>query len=193
MDPASIIKALNEAKEERRKELSKMTNAELAKNLYDILDKELGDVEKNTSYGDDFDFESERFGTFSDFDAEIRKPDAERDYDYIFDYCYEIFVHEICNFCGCGCGIRVSGLIRSFLDCFDSFDGTLFDSDIYASKFPGRTETEMEFMLKWVDSLEMSEHGTSVYGSWLTDKGVAFRELLRKLDISYEIGSDGNG
>ena len=101
-------------------------------------------------------------------------------------------MYYICNFCGCGCGIRVSGLIRTFLDCFDSFDGTLFDSDNYEKKFPGRTETEMEFMLKWVDSLGMSEHGTSVYGSWLTDKGVAFRELLRKMDISYEIAGGGN-
>jgi hypothetical protein len=188
MDPASIIKALNEAKEERRKELIEMTNAELSEKLYNILDKELDDADKNTGYGEDF-----VFWSFKDFDHEIRKPDAERDYDYIFEYCYEIFVYEICNFCGCGCGIRVSGLIRSFLDCFDSYDGTLFDSDIYKSKFPGRTETEMEFMLKWVDSLGLSEHGTSVYGSWLTDKGVAFRGLLRKMDISYEIGSGGNG
>ena len=187
MDPASIIKALNEAAEERRKGLSEMTNAELAEKMYDILETELGDVEKNTSYGDDYVGQ-----TFADCEHAEKKPDAERDYDYIFEYCYEIFVHEICNFCGCGCGIRVSGLIRSFLECFDSFDGTLFDSDIYEKKFPGRTETEMEFMLKWVDSLGMSEHGTSVYGSWLTDKGVAFRELLRKMDISYEIAGGGN-
>lgn len=186
MDPASIVKALNEAAEERRKELSEMTNAELAEKMYDILETELGDVEKNTSYGDDYVGQ-----TFADFDHEVKKPDAERDYDYIFEYCYEIFVYEICNFCGCGCGIRVSGLIRSFLECFDSFDGTLFDSDIYEKKFPGRTETEMEFMLKWVDSLGLSEHGTSVYGSWLTDKGIAFRELLRKMDISYEIAGGG--
>lgn len=187
MDPASIMKALNEAAEERRNGLSEMTNAELAKKLYDILDTELGDDEKNTSYGDDY-----TSWTFEYFDHELRKPDAERDYDYIFEYCYEIFVYEICNFCGCGCGVRVSGLIRSFLDCFDSFDGILFDSDIYEKKFPGRTETEMEFMLKWVDSLGLSEHGTSVYGSWLTDKGIAFRELLRKMDISYEIAGGGN-
>lgn len=188
MDPASIIKALNEAAEERRKGLSEMTNAELSEKLYDILEAELDDADKNTGYGEDF-----VFWSFKDFDHEIRKPDAERDYDYIFDYCYEVFIHGILNFCGCGCGIRVSGLIRSFLDCFDSFDGTLFDSDIYEKKFPGRTETEMEFMLKWVDSLGMSEHGTSVYGSWLTDKGIAFRELLRKMDISYEIAGEGNG
>lgn len=187
MDPASIIKALNEAAEERRKELSEMTNAELANKLYDILNKGLDDVEKTISYGDDYVGK-----TFEDFDHEVKKPDTERDYGYIFDYCYEIFVYEICNFCGCGCGIRVSGLIRSFLDCFDGYDGTLFDSDNYTSKFPGRTETEMEFMLKWVDSLGMSEHGTSVYGSWLTDKGLVFRELLRKMDISYEIAGVGN-
>jgi hypothetical protein len=187
MDPASIIKALNEAKEERRKELSEMTNAELAKKLYDILGKELDDFEKTVSYGEDYEVL-----TFSEFDHEVKKPDAERDYDAIFEYCYEVFIHGILNFCGCGCGIRVSGLIRSFLDCFDSYDGTVFDSDIYTSKFPGRTETEMEFMLKWVDSLGMSEHGTSVYVSSLTDKGVAFRELLRKMDISYEIAGGGN-
>lgn len=188
MKAEDLYKALADLSEKKKGEFH-MTNAELAEKLYDILDTELGDVEKGTSYGDDF--ESERFGTFSDFDHEIRKPDAERDYDYIFEYCYEIFVYEVCNFCGCGCGIRVSGLIRSFLDCFDSFDGTLFDSDIYKQKFPGRTETEMEFMLKWADSLRFSDHGTSVYGSWLTDKGVAFRELLRKMDISYEIAGEG--
>ena len=187
MEAEDVYKALDKLCEKKKGEFH-MTNAELAEKMYDILEAELDDTDKNTGYGEDF-----VCWNFKDFDHEIRKPDAERDYDYIFDYCYNIFVYEICNFCGCGCGIRVSGLIRSFLDCFDSFDGTLFDSDTYKSKFPGRTETEMEFMLKWVDSLGMSEHGTSVYGSWLTDKGVAFRELLRKMDISYEIGSDVNG
>ena len=186
MDPASIIKALNEAAEERRKELSEMTNAELAEKMYDILNEGLDDFEKTVSYGEDYEIL-----TFAEFDHEVKKPDAERDYDAIFDYCYEVFVYGFLNFCGCGCGVRVSGLIRTFLDCFESFDGTLFDSDIYKEKFPGRTETEMEFMLKWVDSLGLSEHGTSVYGSWLTDKGIAFRELLRKLDISYEIAGEG--
>lgn len=185
MKAEDVYKALAETSE-KKKEERHMTNSELAKKLYDILGKELDDFEKTVSYGDGYVGQ-----TFADFDHEIKKPDAERDYDYIFDYCYEIFVYEMCNFCGCGCGIRVSGLIRSFLDCFDSFDGTLFDSDIYEKKFPGRTETEMEFMLKWVDSLGMSEHGTSVYGSWLTDKGVAFRELLRKMSISYEIAGEG--
>ena len=188
MDPASIIKALNEAAEERRKELSEMTNAELAEKMYDILNEGLDDFEKTVSYGEDYEIL-----TFAEFDHEVKKPDAERDYDAIFDYCYAVFIHGFLNFCGCGCGVRVSGLIRSFLDCFESYDGTLFDSDIYEKKFPGRTETEMEFMLKWVDSLGMSEHGTSVYGSWLTDKGIAFRELLRKMDISYEIAGEGNG
>lgn len=188
MDPASIIKALNEAAEERRKELSEMTNAELAEKMYDILNEGLDDFEKTVSYGEDYEIL-----TFAEFDHEVKKPDAERDYDAIFDYCYKVLIHGFLNFCGCGCGIRVSGLIRSFLECFDSYDGTLFDSDTYKQKFPGRTETEMEFMLKWVDSLGMSEHGTSVYGSWLTDKGIAFRELLRKMDISYEIAGEGNG
>lgn len=165
-----------------------MTNAELAEKLYYALNKGLDDFEKTVSYGEVYESL-----TFKEFDREIKKPDAERDYDAIFDYCYEVFIHGILNFCGCGCAIRVSGLIRSFLDCFDSYDGTLFDSDTYKTKFPGRTETEMEFMLKWVDSLGLSEHGTSVYGSWLTDKGLVFRELLRKMDISYEIAGAGNG
>ena len=96
MDPASIIKALNEAAEERRKEISEMTNAELAKKLYDILDKELDDFEKTVSYGEDYEVL-----TFAEFDHEIKKPDVERDYDAIFNYCYEVFIHGILNFCGC--------------------------------------------------------------------------------------------
>lgn len=186
MEAEDVYKALDKLCEKEKGEIH-MTNAELAEKMYDILEAELDDADKNTGYGEDF-----VCWNFKDFDHEIRKPDAERDYDYIFDYCYEVFVYGFLNFCGCGCGIRVSGLIRSFLDCFESYDGTLFDSDTYKSKFPGRTETEMEFMLKWVDSLGLSEHGTSVYGSWLTDKGVAFRELLRKMDISYEIAGGGN-
>lgn len=162
-----------------------MTNAELAEKLYDILNRELDDSTKTVSYGEDY-----VYLTFEDFEHEVMKPDAERDYNIIFDYCYKVFNYEFLNFCGCGCGVKVSGLIRSFLECFDSYDGTLFASDIYKQQFPGRTETEMEFMLKWVDSLGLSEHGTSVYGSWLTDKGIVFRELLRKMDISYEIGSN---
>jgi hypothetical protein len=186
MKPEDIYKALDKLCEKKKGEIH-MTNAELTNKLYDILNKGLDDDEKTTSYGDDYVGQ-----TFEDFDYEFKKPDVERDYDAIFDYCYEVFTHGFLNFCVCGCEIRVSGLIRSFLDCFDSYDGTLFDSDIYKSKFPGRTETEMEFMLKWVDSLGMSEHGTSVYGSWLTDKGVVFRELLRKMDISYEIAGGEN-
>lgn len=186
MKTEDVYKALAELFEKKKEEFH-MTNAELAEKLYGVLDTCLDDDVKNTGYGDNGEYWS-----FEDFDHEIKKPDTKRDYESIFDYCYGVIVHGILNFCGCGCGIRVSGLIRTFLECFDSYDGTLFDSDIYKQRFPGRTDTEMEFMLKWVDSLGFSEHGCSVYGSWLTDKGIMLRELLRKMDISYEIRSEGN-
>lgn len=97
MKPEDVYKALDKLCENKKEELH-MTNAELSEKLYDILDTELGDVEKSTNYGDDY-----TSWTFEYFDHELRKSDAERDYDYIFEYCYEIFVYEICNFCGCGC------------------------------------------------------------------------------------------
>lgn len=42
-------------------------------------------------------------------------------------------------------------------------------------------ENITDSMLHWLDSVELTVHGISVYGSWLTSKGEALRDYLNKV------------
>lgn len=152
-----------------------MTDKELAEGLIKILNEDLEDEAKITSYGE------EEITTFVAATQELNKDDPY--YEAILYYCYELFNHEICKFCSCGRTAAVMGLVRRFLDCYDG-EHDIFNPDKYYLDFPNRSSVEREFMLKWVDSIGLSDHGRSVYSSFLNERGVYYRELLRRLDFT---------
>jgi hypothetical protein len=187
MNTADIMKVLEDDAAKRRElnDTSKWTDKQLCEKIIFILDKRLDASQKNCSYGDDYtwiDFEFAK-GLLETFDK-----DPKVNTDIILEYAVDVFLSEICNFCGCGCNEKLLRYILKFLECFNyDNEGLMLDKKLFDKGFshPLMSDDDMwvsyEFLAKWVDSIGLSEHGTSVYSSWLTDEGLAWREVLRRV------------
>lgn len=89
----------------------------------------------------------------------------------------ESFLIEIFDFCGCGSLLDGTGVfLKQVLNAFD---------DDYLSldkiKDVCKTDGIVDFTLHFLDANELTDHGTSIYGSWLTEKGIALRECLNEV------------
>lgn len=186
MNTADIMKVLKDEhkKEAERNDTSKWTDKELCSKIIFVLDKRLDEDAKKCSYGDDytgitFKFAKDLLDTFDS--------DPKANTDTLLDYAVEVFLSEICNFCGCGCNAKILRYILKFLECYNyDGEGRMLDKDLFDKDFkhPLLSDIDMwvsyEFLAKWVDSIRLSDHGTSVYSSWLTDEGLVWREVLRR-------------
>lgn len=186
MNTADIMKVIEDDHKKYVEEAntSKWTGKELCSKIIFVLEKRLDEDAKKCSYGDDytcitFNFAKALLETF-DSDPKVNT-------DMILDYAVEAFLSEICNFCGCGCNAKLLRYILKFLECFNyDNEGRMLDKDLFDKDFshPLMSDIDMwvsyEFLAKWVDSIGLSDHGTSVYSSWLTDEGLAWREVLRR-------------
>jgi hypothetical protein len=98
----------------------------------------------------------------------------------------------------CGCGFGVS-IVKRFGDILKTiherkelmpfrWDEGVYNSPEYKAKdaelraLCGGDEVLEEIMLQVLDKQGMLEHGTSISGSWLTEKGHAFMVLAGTLD-----------
>jgi hypothetical protein len=73
--------------------------------------------------------------------------------------------------CGCGSSDEIAELAHEILGHF----GKPFDE----RKLKIYDKIEYEIIAHWLDSKELIEHGSSVGGSWLTDKGKELLEVLK--------------
>lgn len=186
MNAADIMKVLEDEhkKDIERNDTSKWTDKELCSKIIFVLDKRLDASQKECSYGDDytcitFNFTKDLLATF-DKDPKVNT-------DMILDYAVEVFLSEICNFCGCGCNARLLRYILKFLECFNyDNEGLMLSKKLFDKEFshPLMSDDDMwvsyEFLAKWIDSIGLSDHGASVCFSWLTDEGLAWREVFRR-------------
>lgn len=192
MNAEDIMKVLEDEhkKDIERNDTSKWTDKELCSKIIFVLDKRLNDVQKDTSYGEYLDGGDYIGWTFSDIRTFLDRFDENpRDNaETILGYSVNIFISEICNFCGCGCNEKLLRYILKFLECFNyDGEGRMLDKKLFDKEFshPLMPDDDMwvayEFLAKWIDSIGLSEHGASVYSSWLTDEGLACREVLRRV------------
>lgn len=93
------------------------------------------------------------------------------------------FFGEAFGFCGCGCLSMSIKFVRDILNCYEEDE----EEGWYAphlildkAKEVCGNDNITDFILHWLDSVELTEHGSSVYGSWLTNKGKALRGYLAK-------------
>lgn len=197
MNVEDVMKVLegDHKKEVKKNDTSKWTDKELCSKIIFVLDKALDEDQKKCAYGDDYTGISFIFakGLLDTFDSD---PNANT--DMILEYAVEVFLSEICNFCGCGCNDRLLRYILKFLECFNyDNEGLVLSKDLFDKEFshPLMSDEDMrvsyEFLAKWVDSIGLSDHGTSVYSSWLTDEGLAWREVLRRACKEEENDSNG--
>lgn len=152
----------------------------LIKGLRNIWDKEFTDIQKETSYGES------GIDTFEDLVLESNKNDP--DIKGMLEYCFAAFYYEILSFCGCGSPNSVCDLLLDFLECFTG-DYDLIDRNL-VNKLLSENSNHIwhDFMLYFLDSKGITEHGTSIYGSWLTEEGKLYRELLKKRkEYGYDI------
>lgn len=89
----------------------------------------------------------------------------------------ESFLIEVFDFCGCGSLLDGTGVfLKQVLNAFD---------DDYLSldkiKDVCKTDEIVDFTLHFLDANELTDHGTGIYGSWLTKKGIALREYLNEV------------
>ena len=191
MNTADIMKVLEDDADKRRElnNTSKWTDKQLCEKIVAVMDKRLDDVQKGTSYGEYLDGGEYIGWTFSDIKTFLDRFDESprANAETIIGYSANIFIYEICKFCGCGCNERLLRYILKFLECFNyDGEGKMLDKELFDKEFshPLMSDEDMwvsyEFLAKWVDSIGLSEHGTSVYSSWLTDEGLIWREVLRR-------------
>lgn len=76
---------------------------------------------------------------------------------------------------GCGCGS--SDLPNIAVEVLRNFGR----EHMSKNRFSVYDKSEYEVIAHWLDSKELIEHGSSVNGSWLTEKG---KELLKIIDTN---------
>ena len=76
-------------------------------------------------------------------------------------------------FCGCGCPEEAISFLLELLELCPLYD----NREPFEKLIPN--EGLQYLTLYTLDHFDLIEHGTSVRGSWLTDKGKAILELLR--------------
>lgn len=98
------------------------------------------------------------------------------DEDFIKDFFIYVF-----NFCGCGCLTLSVEFIKDVLNCFEE-EEDLSSHYLNLAKLKEYTNNEgiVDFILHFLDSYGITEHGSSVYGSWLTIEGQKLKEYLNE-------------
>ena len=144
----------------------------LVRGLRNIWDEEFTDIQKKTWHGES------GIGTFEDLVFESNKDNP--DVKGMLEYCFAAFYYEILSFCGCGSPNSICDLLLDFLECFTG-DHDRIDRNLVGKLLSENSNHILyDFMLYFLDSKGFTEHGTSIYGSWLTEEGMLYRELLKK-------------
>lgn len=114
------------------------------------------------------------------------------------NYCTEMtddeefltsFFVEAFGFCGCGCLYMSIEFTRDILNCYedDEEEGWCAPHlNLDKAKEVCGSDNITDFMLHWLDSVGLTDHGSSVYGSWLMDKGKALRNYLKEAILEEE-------
>lgn len=106
------------------------------------------------------------------------------------NYCTEMtddeeflksFFIEAFGFCGCGCLSMSIKFVRDILNCYEDEEGwSSAHLNLDKAIEVCGNDNITDFMLHWLDTVELTNHGSSVYGSWLEEKGKALRDYLKK-------------
>lgn len=109
-----------------------------------------------------------------------------------YDTCREIFHYEILNWCGCENPEEADSAVLKYLNCLSY---TCYGSDTEFESIPlynlrdifgGQDDPLLLCLMYMMDSFEFTDHGSSIYGSWLTTKGYIFRLCLRRWRIEQD-------
>lgn len=98
------------------------------------------------------------------------------DEDFIKDFFVCVFI-----FCGCGNLTLSAKFIKDVLNCFEE-EEDLSSHFLNLGKLDEYTNNKgiTDFILHFLDSYGITEHDSSVYGSWLTIEGQKLKEYLNE-------------
>ena len=93
------------------------------------------------------------------------------------------FFGEAFGFCGCGCLSMSIKFVRDILNCFEDREEDNLSQylNLDKAKEVCGNDNITDFILHWLDSVGLTDHSSSVYGSWLTEKGKALRNYLKEV------------
>ncbi len=88
----------------------------------------------------------------------------------------EAMFYNLYASCGCGCPEDIHKLL---VDCAKQFDGDCPKPGVEGIEkiVKERPDVVAEFIGHYLNEDHLAEHGGSVYGSWLTDRGKQFIEI----------------
>lgn len=109
------------------------------------------------------------------------------------------FYYGVLMFCGCGDPEGELEMLRDVLAYLKAKSDRNFNEPIglerdYKKEWEefkalfGGNEDFMRHYLYWLDSLDMTEHGGSVFGCWPTDYGKQVLALFEGRDIAADMG-----
>ena len=175
MNADDAFKILGEVAEKEKKEteaLKNMSDADFCAKMISYLGKELSEEQKGYGFGPyPVTVSYNEIKTTFEHD----KLDTEEALSYFRSYFY----FEILDFCGCGSPISI--LDEVILPLLDEFDyGPYENFNRRTAEDDDISEPLIEFFLHYFDALDLTNHGSSVGGSWLEESGKLWREVLRR-------------
>lgn len=92
------------------------------------------------------------------------------------------FFSYVFNFCGCGSLGLSAEFIKDVLDCYEEEEDWC-SPHLKLDKLDSYTNNKgiTDFILHFLDVYSITEHGSSVYGSWLTLEGQKLKECLNEI------------
>jgi len=88
-----------------------------------------------------------------------------------YDSEAEAMYFDQLGLCGCGCPENVHKFLISCLEAKNDEYPTLLSAEKIAEIISNNPGVVAEFVLHYLDSVELVEHGGSVYGCWRTERG----------------------
>lgn len=98
----------------------------------------------------------------------------ETEFKALIDYFY----YSRLNWCGCGDPDLAKETVRKFLDAHRDFDNRQKKLQTYFGVEYVFENALLECLAYTMDAAEFTEHGTSIFGAWLTEDGEDFLYCL---------------
>jgi hypothetical protein len=93
---------------------------------------------------------------------------------YSFETPEQWLFSGIMGGCGCGSSEEIAKKAVELLDIFSTEHSMGSRDKVY-------DDEEYEVLAHWMDSLKITEHGTNICSSWLTEKGEQILNAIREV------------
>ena len=128
----------------------------------------------------------------------IGEKGCETIYEELYQSLPDYILGTFFKFCSCGNPENVMQIVGDFLKLYHEYE-QLRPEDYHSPEYKtyelkretwfNTNENLHLFLLYYLDSVEFMEHGSGVYGSWITDKGKAFLVVYKWYQAHFNIST----